>query len=360
MVEQRFPLDYQHGRLGLQVNAPLDVIAGWSREDRLRAMSPQAFAFLDTETTGLSGGTGTYAFLIGVGRFWEGEFQLAQFFMRDPSEEPAQLHALEAFLAPCQAVVTFNGKAFDVPILNARFISQGLRSPFFDIAHVDLLPLARRLWRDRLPSRTLGNLEYQILGALRSEEDVPGWMVPSLYFDFLRSGDPHPLRGVFYHNSVDVISLAALFNYVAIRLADPLGGEAPHPVDEIAMAKLFEDLGDLAAATQLYLDGLARDLPLPNLVEAVERLARLYKRQGQLSAARELWEQAARHGSLDSCLALAKDCEHRLGDYPGAMEWTHLAIEVLHSSSRPAYQTAQLQAELEHRLQRLERKLAGS
>jgi uncharacterized protein YprB with RNaseH-like and TPR domain len=145
----------------------LGIIAQWAREPRLAEVEPDTFAFLDTETTGLAGGTGTYAFLVGVGRYDGEDFHLAQFFMRDPAEEPALLWALTDFLGPCQALVTFNGKAFDVPLLNARYITNGETPSLTSTAHLDLLPLARRLWRDRLPSRALGYLEEHILGLTR-------------------------------------------------------------------------------------------------------------------------------------------------------------------------------------------------
>ncbi len=151
VVEQTLPVGSPYGCCSLHLTAPLDVISIWAGDDRIRSMPPQGFAFLDTETTGLSGGTGTYAFLIGVGKFEGDNFHLAQFFMRDPLEEPAQLAALEEFLAPCQALVTYNGKAFDIPLLVARYVTHGIQIPFRDYAHIDLLHLSRRLWRDRLP-----------------------------------------------------------------------------------------------------------------------------------------------------------------------------------------------------------------
>ncbi len=192
------------------------MLAEWAREPRLAELAPADFAFLDTETTGLSGGTGTYAFLVGVARFEDEGLHLAQFFMRDPSEEPGLLAALEEFLAPCQALVTFNGKAFDAPLLLTRYLCHGWQPPFQGLAHVDLLHLARRLWRDRLPSRTLTMLEAHILGAGRSEEDIPGWLIPEMYFTYLQTGDPTPLKSVFYHNAMDVISLVALMEHMSL------------------------------------------------------------------------------------------------------------------------------------------------
>jgi uncharacterized protein YprB with RNaseH-like and TPR domain len=357
VVESRFPPEYRLGLRAIATTSPLHAIARWAKSESIRDFPPQSFAYLDTETTGLSGGTGTYAFLIGVGRFDGQDFHLAQFFMRDPAEEPAQLAALEEFIAPCQALVTFNGKSFDVPLLNTRFIHHGWRSPFQETAHVDLLHLARRLWRDRLPSRSLGNLEVQILGAERTNEDVPGWMIPSLYFDYLRSGDARPLKSVFYHNQVDVVSMAALFNHMAGMLADPLSGMVEHGVDLIALAKLNEDMGELDAATRLYLHGLEHDLPRGILLEAFKRLALIYKRRGEFGMAIELWEQAARHEDLDAHVELAKYYEHQALDYVAAIRWTQAALQVIGTPGYSIFERRHLASELTHRLERLQRKM---
>jgi uncharacterized protein len=360
VVEERYAVDYQLGKSSIQITAPLHKIAEWAGEERIRDLPPQSFAFLDTETTGLSGGTGTYAFLIGVGRFEGDEFHLAQFFMRDPTEEPAQLAAFEEFMAPCEALVTFNGKAFDVPLLNTRYITQGWQPPFSATAHVDLLHLARRLWRDRLPSRSLGNLEVQILGATRTEEDVPGWMIPSLYFDFLRSGEAQPLKSIFYHNAVDVVSMAALFNHMAGLLADPFNEPVEHGVDLIALAKLFESMGDIDTATRLYIHGLDHDLPKENLLDAIQRLALIHKRQDNFPAAVSLWEQAAQHQHLHAHVELAKYYEHRVRDCKEALHWTRSAIELLNEPNFSLFERMQWLPELEHRQERLERKLASN
>ncbi|HEX2979166.1 MAG TPA: ribonuclease H-like domain-containing protein, partial [Anaerolineaceae bacterium] len=221
-VEALYPPEYRHGQMALSVTASLQMIAEWGRTNHLAECDPNGFMFLDTETTGLSGGTGTYAFLVGVGHFSPTGFQLSQFFMRDPAEEPAMLAALTDYLDPCQALVTYNGKAFDAPLLNTRYTLQGFTPPLPNLAHLDLLPLARRLWRDRLPSRTLSYIETNVLGANRTQEEVPGWMIPQMYFDYLRSADARPLRGVLYHNAMDILALAALFCRTVEMLARPL------------------------------------------------------------------------------------------------------------------------------------------
>ena len=178
------------------MDAPLDAVAGWADEPRFLDLDLEHFAFIDTETTGLAGGTGTYTFLIGVGRFEKDEFRLVQFFLTNPGEETAQLAAFSEFIAPCEAVVSFNGKSFDIPLINTRFIINRWPSPLTGLAHLDLLHLARRLWKARLSGCTLGDLETHILGMKRSEHDVPGWMIADLYFDYLHTGDSRPLLGV--------------------------------------------------------------------------------------------------------------------------------------------------------------------
>jgi uncharacterized protein YprB with RNaseH-like and TPR domain len=370
VVEARFPYGQEHGRARLALQAPRGVLAEWAREPRLANMAPTDFAFLDTETTGLSGGVGTYAFLVGVARFEEAGLHLAQFFMRDPSDEPGQLAALEEFLAPCQALVTFNGKAFDAPLLLTRYLSHGWQPPLQGLAHVDLLHLARRLWRDRLPSRTLGMLEAHILGAGRSEEDIPGWLIPEIYFKYLRTGDPEPLKSVFYHNAMDVVSLAALMEHMALLLDDPEGLGSEHGVDLIALAKLYEDLGNQPAAARLYIHGLehedarAEQMPRPVLLQGLHRLAAMHKRQRNWQSAIELWEQAAQHQDLEAHVELAKCHEHILRDSAAAQRWTQAAITMvveglaLAPDGRPIgqYERRQRLSELSHRLERLEKK----
>jgi len=374
IVEERFPPGHWHGSRPLGMTASLDRLADWAGYDAIRTMPAGSIAFIDTETTGLSGGTGTYTFLIGAGRFEGEDFHLVQFFMRDPTEEPAQLMALEEFLAPCQAIVTFNGKSFDVPLLTARYIAQGWRPPFGSLAHIDLLHLSRRLWRDRLPSRTLANLEVQILGAARTQEDVPGWMIPELYFDFLRDGDARPLKRVFYHNAMDVVSLASLLNHTASLLNDPVGQGSEFGVDLIALAKLFEDLGDTNTAARLYLhsleheDAKTRRMPKSALLEAIQRLALIHKHREEWQEAIHLWEEGARYSHLDAFVELAKCYEHRLKDLNLAVYWTKSAIELLQVTSVNSGETLVLSdyerrewlSNLERRLIRLQQKVSGS
>ena len=356
VVESKFPPGHKQGLFDLLPSCSFDRIAAWAGEPGILDLSYEEFIFLDTETSGLSVGAGTYAFLIGLGRFEAGGFHLAQYFMRDPIEELAQLIALTDFLGNRAGLVTFNGKAYDVPLLNTRFITHGERSPFKSPSHIDLLPLARRIWRDRLPSRALGYLEEHILGASRSHEDVPGWLIPGLYFDYLRSGDARPLKNVFYHNAMDILSMAALLNHLAQLLEDPLNGLDPHGIDLIAIGKLYEDLGDVNSAAECYVRGLGKPIPEEVRSEGLKRWSFLEKRRENWEKAIEIWTIAAQRSELYAFEELAKFYEHRLRDYPQAVHWTQSAIDTLQSLRLTRFEREHWLQQLTHRLERLRKK----
>lgn len=356
VAEQLYPLEHHHGLTPLLLSASLHQIANWLGTPSLANNKLPDFIFLDTETSGLAGGSGTLVFLIGVGKFIETGFLLSQYFLRDPMEEPAQLTGFLSYLGTFQGLVTYNGKAFDVPLLNSRFILNGESSPFSKIVHLDLLHLARRIWRDRLPSRTLGRIEQDILGAIRTEEDVPGWLIPSLYFDFLRTGDARPLRSVFYHNAMDILAMAALLNHITRMLETPKIGTIQHGIDLISLGKIFEDMGDFTTAAQCFEDGLGCDIPDHNRREALQRWSLMEKRRRNLDKAIELWRLAANEHDLQAFIELAKHYEHLLRDIDQAIEWTRSAIDLVHMSEYPIFDKQQSLQELEHRLARLERK----
>ena len=356
LMEQLYPLDYLQGQVGLRISTALDTIAEWAGALEITKQPAESLLFLDTETSGLAGGTGTFAFLVGVARYTREGLQLAQFFMRDPLEEGALLLALEDFIAPCQTVVSFNGKAFDVPLLNTRYILQGWKSPFKTLAHIDLLHLSRRLWRDRLPSRTLSNLEVQILGANRTDEEIPGWMIPQLYFDYLRDGDARPLKQVFYHNAMDVVSLAALLNHTASLLEAPFAQPTIEYIDLTAIARLFDDLGHIRRAAELYEACIKAPLPEDIYHDTLLRLSFLHKRNDNYAAAVPLWEQAASQRRIYAYEELAKYYEHHAQDLPAALHWTLDALEYLGEAELPSSEIAMWQSEFQHRLERLQRK----
>ena len=356
LIEQDFPVDYIHGQIGLQISTRPLTIAEWAGVVEFADQKPEELLFLDTETSGLAGGTGTFAFLVGVGRYTPSGFHLAQFFMRDPLEEPALLLALEDFIAPCRTIVSFNGKAFDIPLLDTRYTMQGWKSPFREFSHVDLLHLARRLWRDRLPSRTLANLEVQILHASRTDEEIPGWMIPQIYFDYLRDGDARPLQRVFYHNAMDVVSMAALLNHTSAMLEHPFTQPTADRIDLVAVARLLEDLGHIEQAAELYEHCLVSDLPDDIHTDTLLRLALLHKRNNNYTAALPLWEQAASRRRITAYEELAKYFEHHAMDLDQALKWTLEALQIIENAGLPLTESQLWKSEFNHRLQRLQKK----
>ena len=354
--QQSYGEDYLHGNTSPLSSPALSLISQWASDPRIAQLPIHKFAFLDTETSGMAGGTGTYAFLVGAARFVDGKLDLQQFFMRDPAEEPALLEGLAGFLAPCEALVTFNGKAFDAPLLVTRYSMHRIPVPFRNYAHLDLLPLARRLWRDRLPSRALKYLEEHVLAFSRASEEVPGYEIPWLYFDYLRSGDARPLGGVFYHNAMDVVAMAALLNHMSEMTANPYAGRVQHGLDFIALGKLFEDLGHWEDAARLYERGLEFGLEEADFGVAVKRLSILQKKRGDIDQALQLWEQAARRGHIYAHIELAKYFEHKTRNVKASIKWTKSARKLAERADLPLYVRKHWLEEIDHRLSRLQRK----
>jgi uncharacterized protein YprB with RNaseH-like and TPR domain len=356
IAQQSYSSDYIYGSSPLISPSPLSLISQWANDSRLAELPLSAFAFLDTETSGLSGGTGTYAFMVGIARFVDDQFVLQQFFMRDPAEEAALLEGLANFLAPCKALVTFNGKAFDAPLLTTRYLLNHIPVPYTDYAHLDLLPLARRLWRDRLESRALKYLEEHVLGLKRSIEEVPGYEIPWLYFDYLKTGDARPLAGVFYHNAMDVVAMAALLAHVNEMIQNPYDGRVEYGLDFVALGKLFEDLGRWDEAARLFEHGLQFNLTESDFGLAVKRLSTLQKRRGDFDEAIRLWETAAANGHIYAHIEMAKYYEHRCRDVKTALKWTRSALDHVEHADLPSYMRKHWMDEITHRLARLERK----
>jgi uncharacterized protein YprB with RNaseH-like and TPR domain len=236
-LETQYAPDHRHGRIALGALAAQDLPAS-----DLLGFQPRGalgeLLFLDTETTGLSGGAGTFAFLVGLGRMQGDRYVLRQYFLRDPAEEAAMLDAVLAELSTAAGLVTFNGRGFDVPILEARgTIRLRRRVSLTDTPHLDLLPHARRFWRGRLDSCSLGTLEEQALGILREARDVESYLIPAMYRAYLEDGEAAPLEDVIYHNACDILSMVALTADLFERYRRP--PEDPlEALDGLALARM--------------------------------------------------------------------------------------------------------------------------
>ncbi len=343
----------RHGRFRIRELAALDMdrLAVLGNDPALRGLDYREALFFDTETTGIAGGTGTVAFLIGLGWFERDAFIIRQFFARDYGEERATLLGLRELLEGKRFLVSFNGKAFDANLLAARFIMNRMPDPLSGLPHLDLLHPARRLLSHRLPDRRLGSLESALLGFER-EEDVPGSEIPQRYFDWLRSRDGLLMADVFKHNRFDILSLAALAAHLS-EMLDP-GDTRCHPVDRLAAARLFLARGYPREAIRL-LHPLVGCASPETAWDAARELSLHYKRTKQWPAAVAIWEELVLRDDSDffSLIELAKWFEHQQRDFTRALalvERARVNEQILSPDQC---------ADLVHRKKRLERKLAG-
>ncbi|MGO8737067.1 MAG: ribonuclease H-like domain-containing protein [Terriglobia bacterium] len=312
--------------------------------------------FLDTETTGLAGGTGTCAFLIGIGNVEGMKFVVRQFFLRDYPEEKAMLEALAEILGTCEGIVTFNGKTFDVPLLETRYALARMKSPLDRLVHFDALHPARRLWKLRLESCKLTNLEEAILGISR-EGDVPGSEIPAIYFDYLRSGDARGLQPVFYHNALDVVSLAALTVELARALGDGGAEALGSPLDLFSLSRILGTAGSQEKSISTCRQALAAGLPQPVESLALKHLAAEFKRKRQHESAVELWLELSQREpplAVEALEELAIHYEHRLRDIQQALEFTLDAVARLDEQ----FPSVAYRGRFTRRLERLKSKLA--
>ncbi len=334
-------------------------------------VDPQRWLFLDTETTGLSGGSGTYAFLIGLAWWDAGGLEVEQFFMRDHSEEHSVLLALRERMAERPILVTYNGRSFDWPLLETRFRMTRAIEPLAPLVHLDLLHPARQLWRLRVGNARLAQLERHVLGWER-EGDVLSDLIPQIYFDFLRTGSAEPLLPVLRHNQMDLRGLAAIARKIFSLLASP-EGENSDAFELYGASRIFSRRGERARARELFGQTLDAGLPEKLHRSARRQLARLAKRDRDYDLALSLWEELSREHrsglaeSIEAAIELAMHYEHRVRDPERAAEIMRAAIATLadhlnHSNAdrTGARSFGSLRTRLEHRLNRLDRKSARS
>ncbi|GAP63097.1 hypothetical protein ARMA_1520 [Ardenticatena maritima] len=355
--ETRLPLSTRYGVAPLaELQRPHgERIARLLRAPAWRTFDFRQALFLDTETNGLAGGTGTFAFLVGVGFLDDDAFVVRQFFLRHPGEEPAMLAALQPLLERFDTFVTFNGKSFDIPLLETRFVLARRPLDLRTRPHLDLLHPARRIWRWRLTHCDLGTLERQVLGVRRAAEDVPGWLVPRYYNDYLRTGNAAPLRGVFYHNRHDIVALAALSVHMATIVADASPALGLAGADLFGVARLLEEGGHWDEAEAVYRRALQSQLPHALRREALKRLSLLFKRRQRWEEAAALWRAMLAQGDLFPYEELAKYLEHHARNLPAALAVVQRAF---HDAREGCLRLNRAEREaLLHRLARLQRKM---
>ncbi len=384
-----WPVDHSHGPLPLgslldqepAALAPLLPGANLGRRDL--PCSFASAAVIDTETTGLGYGASTYAFMVGVGTYetWNHadgapglHFVVRQLFMRTPADEPALLTHLHELLRERSLLLSFNGRGFDVPLLRTRYavnrswLPEAARLPALfalDAPHLDLLQPARRLWRRRLQSCRLINLEAQLLGLARSEDDVPGSLIPEMYVAFLRSGHAGDMRRVFYHNAEDIVSTAAIAAQVCATFGQVPGAPTAAQMDGrdwLSLGASLEKLQRWEDALAAYQHAVDRLDDVTQQRDAFRMLSALCKRTRRWEAAVAVWERwLATVPGADATpyIELAKYYEWERREPAQAEMWAAFGLHTV--DALPAWQRLPGQkGDLERRLERLRRKQNGA
>ena len=293
-------------------------------EEMPEYLDPRRILYLDTETTGLKGGAGTVAFLVGLGWLTDAGFELHQYVMRDYPEEKYLLQAVAETLRRFDVICSFNGRTFDVPLLRDRFLMNRMKPDCLDLPHIDLLHIARRVWKLRLKRCNLGRLEEAILGMPRVD-DLPGAEVPERYFRFLKTGDFSLLEDVLEHNAQDIASLCTLLNHMARRYEEP--ELLRHSEDVYSMGVALERMRHPEEARRCYRLASAGSMR----VQGQLRLAGSLRRAGERSEAKAVWQGmlARREGGVTPLVELAKHYEHIERDYAAALDMTRRALMLL-------------------------------
>jgi len=358
------------------------------------AIDTEQWLFLDTETTGLAGGTGTYAFMVGIAWWDAGGLQVEQFFLRDLDEEHSLLLELSERMKQRPVLVTFNGKSFDWPLLETRYRMTRAVPAFPPKLHLDLLHPARQLWQLRLGSVRLKDLERHVLGAegrsldWSRHDDIDSSLIPQMYFDYLRGGPAEPLVGIFRHNQMDLRGLAALAGKILALLdsghgiASAAHAETHDPIEVLGLSRIMRKRGHSTRARQLYETALQFGLPRSMERLAQRELAQLAKRELDYTRAISLWDalreapgpgntkdaplhvedaQRALESAIDAAEQLAIYYEHRAKQPQRALDLIRAAIAELHVASERDAKFARdhavnIQTRLTRRLKRLQRR----
>ena len=348
--ENFFPNDYMCGDTLLSqiFKSSTHKLSHLVGDKRISEIDIRKTVFLDTETTGLSGGAGTFIFLIGLGYFTENQFCVRQYFMRDYNEEQALLSALNELLLKFESVITYNGKSFDLPLMETRFIMSGMEMNLKNPAHLDLLYPVRRLWKRRLENCSLSTVEREILGVYR-ENDVPGYLVPEIYFRYLRTGDARDIKGVFEHNLQDILSLVVLTAKINDFFKEPLNKNF-YPLDIFSLGKIYDKRKEYIKSSFYYNEALKCNLPEEEFLETLKLISFVYKRQEKWEEAEKAWKETinkSREFIYYPYEELAKYYEHHLKDYKKAEEVVDEALGMV--------ENVFLREKLEHRLNRIRR-----
>jgi hypothetical protein len=319
----------------------------------------ERIAFVDTETTGLSGGAGVSAFLVGVGYLSTEGFVVEQFLMNDFPAEPDMLRRVNEKLAEFDVIASYNGRSFDVPLLETRFLMNSIRTRLSDRPQLDLLHPARRIWKHRLDSCSLKSIEANVLDFLRVD-DIDGWLIPETYFEYLRTGARDLLEPILHHNRLDVLSLAFVAQLILSAVENPEEAQFAHGPDWYGLGTHFEKHRLMGEATSCFERAMELGLPQAELPQCARRLSLTHKRKGDWDSAVKLWREEAddEAHNLFALEELAKYYEHRARDLDGARDACRRAITMIEiKAATTSLDLSHHFERFEYRLRRIEKKI---
>ncbi|MBI5115477.1 ribonuclease H-like domain-containing protein [Candidatus Poribacteria bacterium] len=358
-----FPSHRRHGIFeldsfgGVFRNAPQMLV----RDNAGETTDFGRIAFIDTETTGLSGGSGVCAFLVGLGYNSAKGFVVEQFLMNDFPTEPDMLGRVCERLGTFDTIASYNGRSFDIPILDSRLLLNGLRKNLSSLPHLDLLHPARRVWKHRLADCSLKSVEEHVLGYTR-DNDIESWLIPETFFVYLRSGDRDLLEPILHHNRLDILSLACIGHVVLAALDSPHEAAFTHGADWYGLGTLFALHYRMEEAARCFERAMVVGAPEHVRRQCMKSLSLTHKKTGEWENAVELWNESSAAGNgADALFALeelAKFYEHRRRDLVSAREVCRRAIAML--EVKEVIGGADLTrhfGNFEYRLKRIEKKI---
>ena len=361
VFENSYVLAARYGQIpismGLQI--PADIIGFLSRDAAFEGLDLSTALFLDLETTGLSGGTGTVPFLVGLAYFRDERFKVTQFFLNEMAEEDRLIRELATFVSEMgfKSIVTYNGKAYDLPLVETRFAMHRTPCPLRGMPHLDFLFSARSLWKHKTESCRLFDLAQQVVQAERSE-DIPGAEIPQRYFQYIRSGDFSLIEPILYHNQEDLLSLLGVVVAGAILVERHRGtagaAAAGDATDVFGVAKLFERAGDAKTSAALFEKALSGGHGLSREAShhARKKLSHHFKKTKDWERALPFWQEMAAGEEVDCFKELSMYFEHTAKDYAEAIRVATEGLALAKGKNHEA------ERDFEKRIARLKGKLA--
>lgn len=345
-----YPMFTKADNLPLYPDLIPEVVLSWAKLDSAQKFSPEDILVLDLETSGLGRGR-NLAIMIGLGYFQDGEFYVEQIFLPDPDAEENSFDRLRELCESRSLLITFNGKTFDVPVLESRLLYHQIWLDLREMQHLDLLHIARRLWKNKLPSCALETIEYYVLGHIRDQElDMPGSDIPSAYFQYLATGETELIKRIFVHNHHDILHTAALFTLICESCDYPPAQGLDSRIDYHALARLYLSQQQQDAAKRILLDMLAQNMIS---TEVLYELGTIYKREKDIEQALATYQIAAELEHPPSMVECAKILE-RQKNFSQALA---LSQRVLSLEEGRYMRDSRLIFEVQKRINRLQKKL---